>query len=91
MQAASLADRLDALDPAAAALRLGAALDLAHQHGVADGSLGGALSEAGFDGSYTRMLWTGLKKEGGVPSRLLKTDAGADRQEGTPWRMYAGS
>jgi hypothetical protein len=29
--------------------------------------------------------------EGGVPSRLLKTDAGVGRQEGTPWMMFAGS
>jgi len=28
---------------------------------------------------------------GGVPSRLLKTDAGDGRQEGTPWEMFAGS
>ncbi len=33
----------------------------------------------------------GLEEEGGVPSRLLKTDAGVGRQEGTPWRMFAGS
>jgi hypothetical protein len=33
----------------------------------------------------------GLENEGGVPSRLLKTDAGVDRQEGTPCRMFAGS
>jgi hypothetical protein len=33
----------------------------------------------------------GLEKEGGVPSRLLKTDAGASRQEGTPCMMFAGS
>lgn len=33
----------------------------------------------------------GLEDEGGVPSRLLKTDAGEDRQEGTPWMMFAGS
>jgi len=26
----------------------------------------------------------GVEKEGGVPSRLLKTDAGVGRQEGTP-------
>jgi hypothetical protein len=31
------------------------------------------------------------EEEGGVPSRLLKTDAGDGRQEGTPWRMFAGS
>jgi hypothetical protein len=31
------------------------------------------------------------EEEGGVPSRLLKTDAGVGRQEGTPWRMFAGS
>ncbi|MDQ3240109.1 MAG: hypothetical protein M3Q43_01700, partial [Actinomycetota bacterium] len=33
----------------------------------------------------------GLEDEGGVPSRLIKTDAGDGRQEGTPWRMFAGS
>jgi GNAT superfamily N-acetyltransferase len=33
----------------------------------------------------------GLEDEGGVPSRLLKTDAGVGRQEGTPWEMFAGS
>jgi hypothetical protein len=32
----------------------------------------------------------GVENEGGVPSRLLKTDAGEGRQEGTPWRMFAG-
>jgi hypothetical protein len=31
------------------------------------------------------------EEEGGVPSRLLKTEAGDGRQEGTPWRMFAGS
>jgi hypothetical protein len=31
------------------------------------------------------------EKEGGVPSRLLKTEAGVGRQEGTPCRMFAGS
>ncbi|MDQ3607734.1 MAG: hypothetical protein M3459_02365 [Actinomycetota bacterium] len=31
----------------------------------------------------------GLEEEGGVPSRLLKTDAGDGRQEGTPWEMFA--
>jgi len=33
----------------------------------------------------------GLESEGGVPSRLMKTDAGDGRQEGTPWWMFAGS
>jgi len=33
----------------------------------------------------------GLENEGGVPSRLMKTDAGVGRQEGTPCRMFAGS
>jgi len=33
----------------------------------------------------------GPEDEGGVPSRLLKTEAGDRRQEGTPWRMFAGS
>jgi group II intron reverse transcriptase/maturase len=33
----------------------------------------------------------GLENEGGVPSRLMKTDAGVGRQEGTPWWMFAGS
>jgi hypothetical protein len=32
-----------------------------------------------------------VESEGGVPSRLIKTDAGVDRQEGTPWEMFAGS
>src|SRR5215203_7419223 len=31
------------------------------------------------------------EEEGGVPSRLLKTEAGDGRQEGTPWKMFAGS
>ena len=31
------------------------------------------------------------EEEGVVPSRLLKTDAGDDRQEGTSWRMFACS
>ena len=31
------------------------------------------------------------EKEGGVPSRLLKTEAGVGRQEGTPCQMFAGS
>ncbi len=35
--------------------------------------------------SYTQMLWMAREKEGGVPSRLIKTDAGVGRQEGTPW------
>src|SRR5215216_2749081 len=33
----------------------------------------------------------GPEEEGGVPSRLIKTDAGEGRQEGTPWTMFAGS
>lgn len=33
----------------------------------------------------------GGEEVGGVPSRLLKTDAGTNRQEGTPWEMFAGS
>jgi hypothetical protein len=33
----------------------------------------------------------GLERKGGVPSRLLKTDAGGDRQEGPPRKMFAGS
>ena len=33
----------------------------------------------------------GDEEEGGVPSRLLKTEAGDGRQEGTPWWMFAGS
>ena len=44
LEAAGLTDRLDALDPAAAALGLGASLDLAHQDGVADGSFWGLRS-----------------------------------------------
>ncbi len=31
------------------------------------------------------------EEEGGVPSRLIKTDAGDGRQEGTPCQMFAGS
>jgi hypothetical protein len=31
------------------------------------------------------------EEEGGVPSRLIKTDAGVGRQEGTPCQMFAGS
>jgi hypothetical protein len=30
-------------------------------------------------------------EEGGVPSRLMKTEAGVGRQEGTPCQMFAGS
>ena len=33
----------------------------------------------------------GLEEVGGVPSRLIKTDAGDGRQEGTPWEMFVGS
>jgi transcriptional regulator with XRE-family HTH domain len=33
----------------------------------------------------------GREEEGGVPSRLIKTDAGVGRQEGTPCQMFAGS
>jgi hypothetical protein len=34
----------------------------------------------------------GPEEEGGVPSRLIKTDAGGrHRREGTPWQMLAGS
>jgi hypothetical protein len=32
-----------------------------------------------------------LEDEGGVPSRLIKTDAGDGWQKGTPWMMLAGS
>jgi hypothetical protein len=32
-----------------------------------------------------------FEEEGGVPSRLMKADAGDARQEGTPWGMFAGS
>jgi len=32
----------------------------------------------------------GLEIEGGVPPRLMKTDADVGRQEGTPWWMFAG-
>ena len=31
------------------------------------------------------------EEEGGVPSRLTKTEAGDGRQEGTPCQMFAGS
>jgi hypothetical protein len=30
------------------------------------------------------------EEQGGVPSRLIKTDAGVGRQEGTPCQMFAG-
>ena len=33
----------------------------------------------------------GLEEEGGVPSRLTKTEAGDGRQEGTPCMMFARS
>jgi hypothetical protein len=33
----------------------------------------------------------GPEEEGGVPSRLIETDAGVGRREGTPWWMFAGS
>src|SRR3954454_12712764 len=33
----------------------------------------------------------GLEEEGGVPSRLLKTDRRKAEKEGTPWWMFAGS
>jgi hypothetical protein len=31
------------------------------------------------------------EEEGGVPSRLIKTDRREAGKEGTPWRMFAGS
>lgn len=43
LKAAGLPDRLDPLDPAAATIGLGAALDLAHQHDVANGPLAGVV------------------------------------------------
>ena len=33
----------------------------------------------------------GCEEEGGVPSRLIKTDAGHAGEEGTPWMMFAES
>jgi hypothetical protein len=33
----------------------------------------------------------GHENEGGVPSRLMKTERRKIRQEGTPWKMFAGS
>ncbi|MGH2969371.1 MAG: hypothetical protein ACRDK0_09945, partial [Solirubrobacteraceae bacterium] len=33
----------------------------------------------------------GLEEQGGVPSRLIKTERRKVRQEGTPWEMFAGS
>jgi BAAT / Acyl-CoA thioester hydrolase C terminal len=33
----------------------------------------------------------GPEEEGGVPSRLIKTDRRKAEKEGTPWRMFAGS
>ncbi len=41
--------------------------------------------------SYTQKLWMRFEEEGGVPSRLMKTEAGDGRQEGTPCQMFAGS
>jgi len=43
LQAAGLADGLDPFDPAAAAVRLGSALEFAHQHGVTDSTFGGVV------------------------------------------------
>ena len=37
------------------------------------------------------MLWTAGEEKGGVPSRLLKTDAGDDRQGRHAMTMFAGS
>src|SRR4051812_1947332 len=31
------------------------------------------------------------EEEGGVPSRLIKTDRCEAAKEGTPWKMFAGS
>ena len=44
-----------------------------------------------FTGELYPDVVDGPEKEGGVPSRLIKTDAGVGRQEGTPWWMFAGS
>jgi hypothetical protein len=33
----------------------------------------------------------GPEEEGGVPSRLIKTDRRKAEKEGTPWWMFAGS
>jgi hypothetical protein len=32
-----------------------------------------------------------LEEDGGVPSRLMKTDRCEAGKEGTPWQMFAGS
>ena len=39
--------------------------------------------------SYPKVV-DAREEEGGVPSRLIKTDAGEGRQEGTPCQMFAG-
>jgi hypothetical protein len=49
------------------------------------------LPQGGQDREIYPDVVDGLENEGGVPSRLMKTDAGVGRQEGTPCRMFAGS
>jgi hypothetical protein len=43
------------------------------------------------DGELYPDVVDACEEEGGVPSRLIKTDAGVGRQEGTPCQMFAGS
>ena len=51
--------------------------------------------ELDLDAVYIRELYPEVvdacEEEGGVPSRLTKTEAGDGRQEGTPCQMFAGS
>ena len=64
------------------------------RHETAIGGLFGSVLElcarAGMVELYPDVV-DGVENEGGVPSRLIKTDAGVGRQEGTPWWMFAGS
>jgi hypothetical protein len=47
--------------------------------------------QSGHDPELYPDVVDGDEEVGGVPSRLIKTDAGVGRQEGTPWWMFAGS
>ena len=55
------------------------------------GEIGALLRREGLFSELYPDVVDACEEEGGVPSRLLKTDAGDGRQEGTPWRMFAGS
>jgi transposase len=46
---------------------------------------------AGLFGELYPNVVDGSEEEGGVPSRLLKTDRRKAEKEGTPWWMFAGS